>query len=797
MKKAFLFFFLLGGTLILHSQSLYYGRNYLSPAAAGAMKYGLYGYDNPAGAGLNKANDLYAMWSTRGRGWQDGGMFGGFFGTSGLGFGAVYEKNNGKSATSYMLSSGSQSGALATGIGFGWTTGDAEAFGKSNLWSFGFLYRPAAFISAGAVAFFPSKGEREAAFELAVRPFGNELVSVFGDYVVKDTRLPNEPKYSAGIAVEAYPGVRITGRYFDNKQLTAGVQLELGNFGLSSQGYFNKDSKHEFSTYGVRLGAYDRNLIDNLKSGGNWYQINLAQGVKYTKFKFLDNSQTLLALLNNIDAAIHDRTVSGIVMNLSEVNVSRENAWEIREKLKEAKAAGKKITVYIERGGLDIYLLASLADVVYIDPLGMLTFEGYMMGRTFVKGTLEKLGIGYDEWRFFKYKSAAESYSRDKMSEADREQRQELVNDWYDLAKDQLSSSGRVTGTAFDSLVNNQFLLTAQQALAQGLADKIGRWDDVTKEISDNKGRIIGAAQLVPNKLPEDNNWSVKPKVAVIYAIGACAMDEGINARSLVNDVNAAVNNEEVKAIVLRVDSPGGDALASDIIAEALKKAKGKKPVIISQGAVAASGGYWLSMYGDTIVAAPGTITGSIGVIGGWFYNKSLKESMGFSTDLVKKGNHADMGFGFTMPLLGLGLPDRNLTPAEYTVMETMIKGMYKDFVSRVASGRNASFDKIAEIAQGRVWSGVDGLKNGLVDVLGGLETAINIAASKANLKKGSYTLAEYPQGGFLDFGQFMPRLVSFNVEDDPLYQQMKLRYQLNGKPAAMLPLDWYDVYAK
>jgi protease-4 len=159
--------------------------------------------------------------------------------------------------------------------------------------------------------------------------------------------------------------------------------------------------------------------------------------------------------------------------------------------------------------------------------------------------------------------------------------------------------------------------------------------------------------------------WGELPRIAVVYALGECAMDSGIKARTLSKEVDALVEDSGIEAIVFRVDSPGGDAMASDLVAEALKKAKGKKPVIVTQGAVAASGGYWLSMYGDKIVAAPHTITGSIGVIGGWFYNAGLKEKLGMTTDRVQAGDHADIGFGMVLPFLGLGVPDRNLTEWE------------------------------------------------------------------------------------------------------------------------------------
>jgi protease-4 len=304
---------------------------------------------------------------------------------------------------------------------------------------------------------------------------------------------------------------------------------------------------------------------------------------------------------------------------------------------------------------------------------------------------------------------------------------------------------------------------------------------------------FISSRTLARFNEPYDNRWSEPPHIAVIYALGVCAMDKGINARTLVKDVEAAVADSRIKAIVLRVDSPGGDPVASDYIAEAMKKAKGKKPIIVSQGFVAASGGYWLSMYADTIVAAPSTITGSIGVIGGWIYNKGLKETLGMSTDFVKVGVHADLGFGMTLPLIGVRIPDRNLTTEERARAESAIRTHYKEFVEKVSLGRKKKFDDIEPIAQGRVWSGLDGKQNGLVDVIGGLETAINIAKERAGIPKDQeVTLVELPKKGLIDFSMFMPKLFGIETKatTDPTIELLKFRLQHNGEPLPMLPME-------
>jgi protease-4 len=569
------------------------------------------------------------------------------------------------------------------------------------------------------------------------------------------------------------------------------MQFELGTTGISSQTFLNDKQEYGYQTYGIRVGAYDRTIMTRFQKDKALYAVNMGTGLDYTRFKLFDERTTLFELLNNIEAAKDDQRVSGIVINGSILNGNPELYWEVREKLKDFKKSGKKVTVYLERADLADYHFASVADRIVMDPLGQVEMSGYLMGRGFLKGTLEKLGIGFDEFRFFKYKSAMEPFSREKMSEADREQRQKIVDDWYALAKKDITEGRNFTGDKFDSLINQKVIMLSDECLAIGLVDTLARWSEFADTLKKEK-QFLSGKQLEANILPDDNRWGEKPTIAVIYALGACDMETGIAARHLVKDVKAAVDNDDVKAIVLRVDSPGGDALASDYIAAELKRAKGKKPVYVTQGFVAGSGGYWLSMYGDTIIGAPSTITGSIGVIGGWFYNKSFKEMLGASTDFVKRGDHADLGFGFVIPFIGFSIPDRAPSVEERAKVEFLIRDMYKYFVQKVADGRKKKFEDIEPIAQGRVWSGYDGLKLGLLDQLGGLETAIKMAEEKTHLQAGEYNIAEYPAQKLIDFNIFMPKLIGVNsITQDPTVEKLKYRIQNNGKPLYMVPLDF------
>lgn len=791
MKKNLLFLLLL--TTAAFGQGVresFYDMNAFSLTSPGAMKYGLYGFDNPALLATVTAPDFMVNWTTFKKKWDEVRRVGVYTASRGFGFAMNDQKFFNNKVTDYRLSFGGGSPAYSVGFGYGWSNGARDFFGRSSLWTLGILSRPSRYLSFGSVLYIPENSETEGSIDAAYRPFGNEKISLFADAIFRKNTPEVQSKWSAGVAVEALPGFRVTGRYFEKKSFTVGVQLELGAAGFSSQSYFNTNSDYAFNSYGIRIGAYDRNLAEQFQKPEGYLYLKMSSGVKYQRYRLFDNANTLKELLENLEHAKNDPAVGGVVINTVDFYTNKVMYWELREKLKEVKAAGKKVIIYLERASLDLYRFATVADEIYMEPLGSLTMEGYILGRSYLKGTLEKLGIGYDEWRFFKYKSAMEGFSRESMSEGDREQRQALVDDWYEEVKSEITQSRNLTGEKYDELINKKVFFTAQEALDLKLIDKVARWDSLDAAIRKDDGYFVSAANLKGNKAPQDDRWGLKPQVAVIYAIGACAMDDGINARSLVNFVNQAVNNENIKAIVLRVDSPGGDALASDYISEALLKAKGKKPVIITQGSVAASGGYWLSMYGDAIIAAPATITGSIGVIGGWFYNKNLLQDAGITLDHVKKGDHADLGFGFTFPLINFPLAQRNMDQNERKMMEAVITGYYKEFVNKVAKGRNSTYEKIHEVAQGRVWTGTDGLGLGLIDQLGGLETAITMAADRAGLKKGDYTIVEMPDAPLINFNLFMPSLISAQVTNDPVIKDVRFRAQHNGKPLLMLPLD-------
>jgi len=783
----------------------YAQRNLFQLASAGALRSGLYGYDNPALLTYQRQPDLFFAWSHPGPGSQDATKsWGLFMAVPNFGFSAIHENRPDGSVTDYRIAAGVGDRSFSAGLAFGWSGGERDQYDRSSLLALGFLARPLPSISfglTGTKALYAPGAEVTA--DLAVRPFASPVLALFTDYALHHKKALHEGPWSAGAVLEALPGIRLTGRYFDTKAFSIGIDLSLGHAGFTAQTVQEKEGDHLYNTYGIRLGAYDRNVFDTyLNKRKSYLDIDLKGRVGYRRFLLFDNTKTLASLIQEIDAAQHDDAIAGIAINTSGMESNREILWELRERLRTFRAAGKHVVIFIDRAGMEEYHFASVADRIVMDPLGVMSFPGYVIGRTYLKGLLEKVGIGFDELRFFKYKSAAETFVRENMSAADREQWQALVDAMYRLTKEEICASRHLTPARFDSLVNEGVVYLPEEALARGLVDTLGRWESVNDVIARLEGkekRHVGAGSLMSFQQPYDEQWGEPPHIAIVYAIGACDMDGGINARRLSKQIETIVNDPRIRAIVLRVDSPGGDALASDYVAEALRKAKGKKPVIVSQGQVAASGGYWLSMYADTIVASPATLTGSIGVIGGWFYNKGLKEWLGLSTDKVQVGEHADLPFGLTFPFIGVGLPDRDLTQAERAQLHSSIIALYKQFIAKVAAGRKMRMDQVDSVGQGRVWSGYDGKDRGLVDLLGGLDAAVNVARVRAGIPQGQeVTYIEVPPPGLLRIQSLFQEVAGVDgeqaAEPDPMLEQVKFRVKHNGEAIPMLPLDFIEM---
>lgn len=448
------------------------------------------------------------------------------------------------------------------------------------------------------------------------------------------------------------------------------------------------------------------------------------------------------SILDNIEKAKTDDRIKGIYLNVPFINAGISQTEEIRNKLLDFKTTGKFIISYAENYSQNGYYLSSVADEIFLNPEGIFELKGLSAQIIFFKGLLEKLDIEAQVIRHGKFKSAIEPFILDKMSKANREQISLLLTTISDNILDSIASQRGLTLSRVEKLADNLDLNTAANCLENNFVDALIYQDELENKL---KSKLGEEAKLQLISLSKYNNTKVerqgkisRDKIAIIYATGEINSGKGdlksIGSVTTAKAIKQAREDEKVKAIVLRVNSPGGSALASDVIWRETTLAKAEKPLIISMGDLAASGGYYIACAADTIVANPTTITGSIGVFGlipnlQHFY----KNKLGITIDTVNTSKYADFG----------GM-HRRLTSFEKAKIQDHVEGIYATFISRVAEGRNMSTAAVDDIGQGRVWTGYDAKRLGLVDVLGGLETAIDIAAHLAKLD--DYRIVSLPQ---------------------------------------------------
>ena len=724
-------------------------------AAFGGLDLGLYGYANPALLSYVEGVEQGVAWSDS-NSTQSWGLF---TAMPGLGFGMV----NGRRDREYRagLSSGDRNFSL--GVGMGW--------GSVRHVVLGGIWRPGPRLSVGGTftSTFADEG-REGAVDLALRPWGDERLTLYADYA----RTDETEFWSTGAVVELVPGLALTGRLFEDRALSVGLRIGLGAADFQAQA-----QSRTFQTYAARFGAQRGNLF---RPRARYLSVELSGPIQHRRYAFFDDSQSLLNLIALLERARRDPAIKGLAINASGLRISPALGWELREKLRQIRAGGKRIVVYIDRVDISGYHWVSVADHLVLDPAGAIGLQGYVAGHTYFKDALDKLGIGFDEWRLFPYKSATEVYVRRDMSEGEREQLTTLLDDWYALARRDISTARELAPEQFDRLVEDTAFFLPQEALDAGLVDRLGRWSKIDPIVEDHP--VVAAHSYTR---PADRRWGQRKRIAIVYALGVCAMDTGMGARRLVGEIASACAAAD--AVVLRVDSPGGDILPSALVADAVLQCRERKPVIVSQGYLAASGGYMISLPGDAIVTAPNTITGSIGVIAGWAYNTGIKEKLGLSTSRVQVGRHADLSFGMTLPLLGLRLPDRTLTEDESARMERTIRSLYADFVAKVASSRHIEPDSVEVVAQGRVWSGQRAVQLGLADQIGGLEVAIALAKEKIGLSADeTVELMERPRPKLFSSALFRPRLLGLAAQPTPELDYLQFRLQHNGLPLLLVP---------
>ncbi|MBL7717491.1 MAG: signal peptide peptidase SppA [Flavipsychrobacter sp.] len=526
------------------------------------------------------------------------------------------------------------------------------------------------------------------------------------------------------------------------------------------------------------------------------------QGEKNSLAAFSNGDAYTAGLYDAVKAITYAKTddkIKGILIKMNPASNGWATMQQLREAIVDFKRSKKFVYAYGEVISQGAYYIGSAADSVYLNPVGDIELKGMATVIPFFKGTLDKLEIQPEIFYAGKFKSATEPFRAEKMSEPNRLQTSQFLGGFWAEYLTAAAQHAHTDTAAINALAQSGAIQFPTDALQYKLVDGLLYWDEVESRIMGKTGakklKDIKYVQLdeYANTARRDKKVNDK-KIAVIFAEGSIVDGEkdgdySIASQDMIETIRKVADNDKVKAVVLRVNSPGGSALASEVILRELNELKKKKPLIVSMGDLAASGGYYISSNADSIFALPNTITGSIGVFGMMFnFGNLMKNKLGVTFDEVKTGPYADFPSAV-----------RPMTEDEGKKMQANVDNIYQLFMSRVAAGRKMNIADVDSIAQGRVWTGTDALRIGLVDGLGDLNRAISSASAKAGLK--DYQVVTYPEP--VDKLESLMRSLKGNTgaaaavqttlkeelgDDYEYYKQVRDLKKMNGKAMMAMP---------
>ncbi len=503
------------------------------------------------------------------------------------------------------------------------------------------------------------------------------------------------------------------------------------------------------------------------------------------------SSVGLNQIIRAIETAKENPDIKGIYLESGLLSAGQSHILEIRNALKSFKESGKFIVAYGEYFSETGYFLCSVADEIYLNPIGDLEFNGFSANPIFLKGLLDKIEVEPVIFRVGEFKSAIEPFILEKMSEENRLQTSVYLNDLNQVVLNEVAESRSLELETVQEINDNMSVRTSQDAVTLGLIDALWYDDQVKGRLREKLGleeeEDINSINISGiNQTAKEKNRLSRNQIAIIMADGEIVGGQNpdqISSELFLKEIRKARKNEDVKAIVLRINSPGGSIVASEVLWRELSEAQKEKPLIASMSNYAASGGYYLAAPADTIVAQPNTITGSIGIFGILFNTKGLlNNKLGITTDVVSTGTYSDF----------LN-PTKAMSEEEKAIMQKKVEEGYDTFIQRVADGRDMSREEVIAIAGGRVWSGTMAKTIGLVDVIGGFDDAIHIAAQKAVLED-DYRVVLYPKQKTLleqllsDFGtdvQSTYKRIKYGASYE-VFQMMERMKKLEGRMAIL-----------
>lgn len=650
-------------------------------------------------------------------------------------------------------STGVWSAGLALPLGKRFRLGGAYNWGEQKFWNFGLQANPLNWMALGACI---RTGQTPVITGgLGVRPF-TDRITLFSDLTYRDGGV-NLLSFGAGI--EPISGVLLYGsttlhppsEFLLGPYWEAGAEFSFRYVKLGTS--YNSDGN-----LGIGVGvSFPRYPGIRLKRPGPkvvaWVPKGRPEGPEARGFKFafisfsMKKSKTFYDLLKELRSLGERKDVKGILLDFREAGISGYQMEEVRTELSKLKDKGIKIVAFSEGYSIGSYYLASLADRVWMVPTGEIILTGLFTRTLHIKGTLDKLGIEPDFYRVGEYKSAYEMVEFTEPSKEDREQLEAYLSSLYDEILGAIERDRGIRRSELESFINERIIVEGDTAKALGLVDDLCLALELDSLLEAEFGKGAERTKLAklsqePREVPRSWVDSEKgipglSKVAIVVAEGSIVTGESsasplpipllggkyMGSTTISELLEEVAKDKQVKAVVFRINSGGGSALASEIINRALTELAAAKPVVVSMGDVAGSGGYYIAAPAEKIYADAFTVTGSIGILGGKFVTKGFNEKLGITRSTVKLYPHADM---FS--------PDRPFDEAETRLMQRMMDQGYAEFVNRVAEGRGMTFDEVDSVARGRIWSGPGAVEAGLADEVGGLMDALDEARRMAGL---------------------------------------------------------------
>ncbi len=707
---------------------------------------------NPAGLGAGgRGFNLYYLRASESDFGVDDALF---ISAANAGFGMEFATGeDGVDFNRYTLSSGSGIGpSIYWGTGYSWINSDNENYDKLTSWSLGLMFRRR-YLSAGIIArdlnrprFHGEKLGRTYDFGVAIRPSTSRVTFSVDARKVEKVKGLN---FNFGVEIRLFRWVTLRGSVNDDSSFDIHFGINFRQFGLGMYNRFDEDREYQRSV------GY----------------MSISQALHTTRHlrrnAFLDVQMGEIE--KTLKHAKRDKEVAGALIKIGGSRYGIGRLQEMRDAILDFKASGKKVVGYMTNCSTGNYLLASVCDRVVLHPSGEVRLIGLHSEISFYKGVLDKLGIRADLEHIGEYKSASDIFTREEMSEAHREVQNAILDDLYDQLTQAIADKRSWSQDDVKHLID-QGPFTAKQALAHGIVDQLAYRDElkgIAKDLTGKDCRLVKAHQYL-GIIEYQHDWEVPlPKIAIIEAEGMMMTGDSftdpftgtktMGSTTITRAIRSVRKDSSVKAVVLRIDSVGGLVVAADTIWRELMRLKDVKPLVVSMGDVAGSGGYYIASPADTIVAEPGTITGSIGVVSGKYSLKGLYDKIGLHKEIIKRGKHADF------------YNDYGDYPAEdREIIHAQLKEIYEDFIGKVAEGRGMKKEAVDQIGRGRIWTGKQAKEIGLVDELGGLNLALSIAREKAGLARKEVQLIRLPKQGIWE--QWLDAFYTAGVSRYPMY---------------------------